>query len=128
MRLSSAVMIFRRAGVSSSKRRQRCGSQISRRPAMSSRHSSIVMTSSTWVAPPVGSGSAGRAMSSAKTIAKLRSPNASTRLPSVLGSSSPSQPSSSSLTQTPAAPVPRASRFSAKYTAMWLSLYFGIST
>ena len=78
----------------SSSRFQRRGSQISRRPTINSSASSIVMTSSTCVAPPVGSGSAGSAMRITKTIAKLRSPNRSIRLPRVFGSSPRSHPSS----------------------------------
>ena len=95
---SSFVTNFSREPPPSCRRLKRSGSQIERRPAMSSSASSIVMTSSTCVAPPVGSGSAGSAMSSAKTIAKLRSPKTSMRLPSVFGASPVSQRSSCSLT------------------------------
>ena len=43
----------------SSRRRQRSGSQIVRRPSTICAARTTVMTSNTWLIPPVGSGSAG---------------------------------------------------------------------
>jgi hypothetical protein len=69
-----------RAGAAAS-----AGSQIRRRPTTSCKATSIVTTSNTCVAPPVGSGSAGSAIKSTNTSAKLREPNSSMMLPSVFG-------------------------------------------
>ena len=55
--------------------------------------------SNTCVAPPVGNGSAGTPSNSTNRIAKLFSPNASTRLPSVFSPSPVSHRSSSSLSR-----------------------------
>ena len=74
-----------------SSRRQLCGSQTVRRPTTSSRESSIVTSSNTWVTPPVGNGSAGTAISTMKTTAKPFSPNRSIRLPRVLARSCSNQ-------------------------------------
>ena len=56
------------------------------------------MISKTWVAPPVGSGSAGTESRTTKRIAKLFSPNSSMRLATVFSPSLASQPSSWPLT------------------------------
>ena len=63
MRRSSVAMNFSCLAPVSSRRRQRSGSQTVRRPTISSSASSITITSNTCVTPPVGSGSAGTAMS-----------------------------------------------------------------
>ena len=81
-----------------SNRFQRSGSQMVRLPTINSSASSIVTTSSTCVTPPVGSGSAGTAISTMKTTANAFSPNTSVRLPSVFGSSCWNHRSSRSLT------------------------------
>jgi hypothetical protein len=81
----------------SSRRCHRSGSQIVRRPATISAPSTIVISSNTWVTPPVGSGSAGTNISTRMVAAKLRSPNTRPSSPSVFGESPRSQASSSSL-------------------------------
>src|SRR3954464_12140802 len=85
LRRSNAVSSFCREGGPSSSLRQRAGSQMHRRPTTSCSATSIVTGSRTCVAPPVGSGSVGSAMSSTKMSAKLRGPNSSMRLPRVFG-------------------------------------------
>ena len=82
----------------------RAGSQISRRPTMSSSAKSMVATSSTWVTPPVGRGSAGSAISRTNTTAKLCGPNRATKPPIVLVVPSPNHSSSWTLKRSPAAP------------------------
>ena len=80
LRRSNAVTSFCREGAPSSSLFQRAGSQMHRRPTTSCSATSIVTASRTCVAPPVGSGSAGSAISSTKMSAKLRGPNSSMRL------------------------------------------------
>jgi hypothetical protein len=70
MRRSSIANSFSRDGPASWSLSQRAGRQIRRRPTTSCKATSIVTTSSTCVAPPVGSGSAGSATSGTNTSAK----------------------------------------------------------
>ena len=77
-----------------SRRCQRSGSQIVRRPTTICAARTTVITSNTWVTPPVGSGKAGTNISSMIVTAKLFSANTSLIAPSVFGSSLWSQVSS----------------------------------
>jgi hypothetical protein len=85
MRRSSAFSSLCRDGLASWSRCHRAGSQMHRRPATTCKATSIVTISKTCVAPPVGNGSAGSAINSTNTSAKLRGPNSSVMLPRVLG-------------------------------------------
>jgi hypothetical protein len=66
LRRSNAVTSFCREAAPSSSLCERAGSQMHRRPTTSCSATSIVTASRTCVAPPVGSGSPGSAMSSTK--------------------------------------------------------------
>src|SRR4051794_36335561 len=89
-------------GPASGSRRQRSGSQMSRRPAINWSARSMATSSNTCVAPPVGSGSAETPSSRMNSSAKLFCSNSSMMPPSVLSRSLRSQRSSSSLALGPA--------------------------
>ena len=82
--------------VPSSRRFQRSGSHIVRKPMTISAATTTAMASNTWVIPPVGSGRAGTNMRKRIVVAKVFSANTTSSDPSVFEPSLSSQASSSS--------------------------------